>query len=82
MFDNDFGSSRDDFMGVAYVSLRQLEAAALVKSSLALSDGKGKVRAGSLIVRSFSRHQAQGSGYPGGHGTGLPGGQGAVFLGQ
>ena len=73
VFDNDFGSSRDDFMGVAYVSLRQLEAAALVKSSLALSDGKGKVRAGSLVVRSFSRHQqTQGAGYPRGHGNGGP----------
>jgi len=64
VFDNDYGSS-DQLLGVAHLSLKQLEAAALLQNCLPLGDGKGKNKAGSLVIRSFSRHPGQGGGHPG-----------------
>ena len=71
VFDNDYGSS-DQLLGAAHLSLKQLEAAALLQNCLPLGDGKGKNKAGSLVIRSFSRHPGQGGGHPG-QGGGHPG---------
>jgi len=61
---------KDKLLGSGFFSLKQLEAAALVKSCLPLSDGKRQKAAGQLLVRSFKEHNSgQGSyggagGYP------------------
>jgi len=57
--------NKDKLLGSGFFSLKQLEAAALVKSMLPLSDGKRQKAAGQLLVRSFKEHQGsqgQGSG--------------------
>jgi len=60
IFDNDYNSA-DQLLGVTHLSLKQLEAAATLRTSLKIGGtGNGKVNAGSLIVRSFSRHGGQG----------------------
>jgi len=48
---------KDKLLGSGFFSLKQLEAAALVKSMLPLSDGKRQKAAGQLLVRSFKEHQ-------------------------
>merc|ERR1739838_681109 len=80
--------SKDKLLGSGFFSLKQLEAAALVKSFLPLSDGKRQKASGQLLVRSFKEHKSSGpgsssgmygagSGYPqqnqGTPGTGMPG---------
>merc|ERR1719341_2304294 len=56
---------KDQLIGSGFFSLRELEAAAMVKSTLPLSDGKKSKPAGYLVVRSFREH-----GYGGGPGAG------------
>jgi len=59
IFDNDYNSA-DQLLGVTHLSLKQLEAAATLGTSLKIGgSGNGKVNAGSLVVRSFSRHGGQ-----------------------
>merc|ERR1711872_958009 len=48
---------KDKLLGSGFYSLKQLEAAALVKSMLPLSDGKRQKAAGQLLVRSFKEHK-------------------------
>merc|ERR1712010_100718 len=60
IFDNDYNSA-DQLLGGTHLSLKQLEAAATLRTSLKIGGtGNGKVNVGSLIVRSFSRHGGQG----------------------
>jgi len=62
IFDNDYNSA-DQLLGVTHLSLKQLEAAATLRTSLKIGGiGNGKVNAGSLVVRSFSRHGVGGQG--------------------
>ena len=61
---------KDQLIGSGFFSLRELEAAAMVKSSLPLNDGKKSKPAGYLVVRSFREH-----GYRGGPSAGAYGGQ-------
>merc|ERR1711874_377765 len=61
---------KDQLIGSGFFSLRELEAAAMVKSSLPLNDGKKSKPAGYLVVRSFGEH-----GYRGGPSAGAYGGQ-------
>ena len=56
---------KDQLIGSGFFSLRELEAAAMVKSTLPLSDGKKSKPAGYLVVRSFREH-----GYNGGPNAG------------
>ena len=44
---------KDDIIGTAFYNLKQLEAAALLKSLLPLSDGKKEKPSGQLMVRSY-----------------------------
>ena len=44
---------KDDIIGTAFYSLKQLEAAALLKTLLPLSDGKKEKPSGQLMVRSY-----------------------------
>jgi len=60
IYDNDYGHGKDQSLGMAFYSLKQLEAAATLKTPLALGDGKGKSNAGHLVIRHFSRHKPQG----------------------
>jgi len=52
---------KDKLLGSGFYSLKQLEAAALVKSMLPLSDGKRQKAAGQLLVRSFKEHKGNNS---------------------
>ena len=66
VMDNDYGCGDDQKLGTAFLSLRQLEAAALIGTKMPLGDCKGNVRSsGHLVVRTFSRHQGHGGGYQG-----------------
>merc|ERR1719348_2805069 len=48
---------KDDLIGMCWQSLRQLEAAALVKAPLPLTSGKGaRMATGELIIRTFKEH--------------------------
>merc|ERR1712172_319267 len=59
IYDNDYNSA-DQLLGVTHLSLKQLEAAATLGTSLKIGgSGNGKVNAGSLVVRSFNRHGGQ-----------------------
>ena len=53
VYDNGGRKGKDDLIGTAFYSLKQLEAAALLKTSLPLSDGKKKKPPGQLVVRSY-----------------------------
>ena len=56
MFDDDGKKGpdgKDDIIGTAFYSLKQLEAAALLKTPLPLSDGKAKKPTGEILVRSY-----------------------------
>jgi len=48
--------AKDKLLGSGWFSLRQLEAAAMLQSPLALSDGKSGKSAGTLNVRSYKEH--------------------------
>jgi len=83
VFDDDGKKGADDkdkLLGTGFFSLKELEAAALVKQFLPLNDGKKQKSAGRLIVRSFTEHNTgqggsssnmSGGGYPSG-GTAYP----------
>merc|ERR1712172_392942 len=61
IFDNDYNSA-DQLLGVTHLSLKQLEAAATLGTSLKIGgSGNGKVNAGNLVVRSFNRHGQAGA---------------------
>merc|ERR1711971_411264 len=73
IFDNDYNSA-DQLLGVTHLSLKQLEAAATLQTSLKIGgSGNGKVNAGNLVVRSFNRHGGQQSQF--GQAGALGGGQ-------
>jgi len=60
---------KDKLLGTGFFSIRQLEAAALLKSTLPIQDGKKQKPAGQLVVRSCKIHERgkdgnNGSGYP------------------
>lgn len=61
---------KDQLLGTGYFSLKELEASFTVSSPLQLGDGKSGRPAGSLVVRSVTRHPTQhhqptqGSAYP------------------
>merc|ERR1712123_173088 len=61
---------KDKLLGSGFFSLKQLEAAALVKSMLPLSDGKRQKAAGQLLVRSFKEHQGSQANNGGMYGAG------------
>merc|ERR1711942_30472 len=44
---------KDDIIGTGFFSLKELEAAGILQSQLALSDGKAKKPTGQLLVRSY-----------------------------
>jgi len=44
---------KDDIIGTGYFSLKELEAAALLKSMLPITDGKKEKPSGHLLVRSY-----------------------------
>ena len=47
---------RDQHIGTGFFSLKELEAAALVKACLPLTDGKKQRNTGQILVRSFKEH--------------------------
>eukprot|EP00091_Calanus_sinicus_P001251 TRINITY_DN11218_c0_g1_i1.p1 TRINITY_DN11218_c0_g1~~TRINITY_DN11218_c0_g1_i1.p1 ORF type:complete len:109 (-),score=43.69 TRINITY_DN11218_c0_g1_i1:79-405(-) len=53
VYDDDGRKGKDDLIGTAFYSLKQLEASALLKTPLPLSDGKKKKPSGQLVVRSY-----------------------------
>jgi len=59
---------KDKLIGSGYFSLRELEAATLVNSSLPISDGKRSKPTGYLVVRSYKEHGGAGVG-SGGYGA-------------
>merc|ERR1719320_1476402 len=61
---------KDKLLGSGFYSLKQLEAAALVKSMLPLSDGKRQKAAGQLLVRSFKEHKGRPDNNSGVYGAG------------
>jgi len=61
---------KDKLLGSGFYSLKQLEAAALVKSMLPLSDGKRQKAAGQLLVRSFKEHKGRPDNSAGVYGAG------------
>lgn len=65
--------AKDKLLGTGYFNLKQIEAAATIRSPLQLGDGKKGKSAGNLLVRNVTRHQAQpGQGGQCGAGQGYP----------
>ena len=68
---------KDQLIGSGFFSLRELEAAAMVKTMLPLSDGKKSKPAGYLVVRSYKEHGYNGGSSAGRSNYGSYPGQGA-----
>merc|ERR1719347_1851018 len=78
VFDDDGKAGpdrKDDVIGTCWQSLRQIEAAAMVKAAIPLTRGKGGQATGRLVIRTYREHE-DGQGAPSGTpAQGYPSGQ-------